>query len=112
MAFRAGWIDDPELGVRVLVLNDVGLSETLELQRAYRGPAGDQAPKDDVCCLVRNGAAVVYGGVETFDLSGARLTLTLTADAAATLELPLTVVYDLDSEGLALVRQRLREILT
>ena len=112
MTFRAGWIDDPELGVRVLVLNDVDSNETLELQRGNQDPTGEKAPDNDVCCLVRNGAAVVYGGVETFDLSAARLTLTLTADAAAILELPLNVAYDLDPEGLGLVQQRLQEILT
>ena len=111
MAFRVGWIDDPELGVRVLALHDIGLAETLELQCGHEGLADDQTSDEDTYCLVRNGAAVVYGGVEGYDLSGSRLTLTLTPEAAGVLVLPRVVPYDLDPEGLVLVEQRLPEIL-
>lgn len=111
MAFRVGWIDDPELGVRVLVLRDVGLAETLELQRGYERLANDQGSDGGTYCLVRNAAAVIYGGVESFDLSSSTLTLTLTSEAAGVLALPRVVPYDLYPDGLALVKQRLHEIL-
>jgi hypothetical protein len=76
--FRVGWIDDRELDVRAIVLQDRALDESLEVQRSEQDTEQDRALAQDRYCLVRNGAATSYGGVEAFSLSGSVLTLTLT----------------------------------
>lgn len=109
MTFRAGWIDDRDVGLQVIVLHDAALDETLEVQRA--DPDTEDDPALDTYCLVRNAAATSYGGVETFSLSGPNLVLTLSQEAAVALALPRVVEYDLDDEGQRLVGQRLRGLL-
>lgn len=111
MTFRVGWIDDPEGGFQALVLHDAALDETLEVQRGDEDTEQDRALGQDTYCLVRNGAATSYGGVDAFSVSGPNLVLTLTREAAATLSLPRVVEYDLDDEGRLLVAQRLHGLL-
>ena len=69
----------------------------------------------DTCCLVVDpGQATVYGGVLECELTGARLRLLLTEDAAAELGTPaeLDFALSLSPDQLETVRTGLERVLT
>ena len=64
----------------------------------------------DTYSLVRGGAAH-YGGVTSYEISQSFVSFELTDDAAAALELPASFQIPIDSDGVAILRERLPGLL-
>lgn len=107
---QVGWLEDTDLAVSVLVVAHPSSGDAIEVMRAHFFDDQDRALGQDTYCLSRGGVSH-YGGVLAHALVGSELTLTLTAEAAETLELPSRVTIDVGSDGAALVSIRLATLI-
>ena len=87
---------------------------TLDFQRALRFDAQDVARGEDTDCVVLDSGPTVYGGVEALELAPGELRLTLGEEAVKVLEVEerdVTIVLDLDEDGLVALAKGLRKVL-
>lgn len=107
---RVGWIDEPDLNYTALVIADDESGDTLEIQRSLTLDDQDLGLGMDTYCLVRGGAAH-YGGVEAYEIGDSFVGFNLASNAATALELPESFEIPVDSDGVALLLERLPSLL-
>ena len=100
------YLRDEELNAEMLVLEDEGSSDRIEIQRALTFDSQDVAQGMDTYCLVRGGAAH-YGGIVRWVVHSNELALEFDDAAASTLDLPIALSIPIDDLGAELLRQHL-----
>jgi hypothetical protein len=105
---QVGWIENADC--RAIVMLDVASGDSIELQRAVVVDSRDTALGMDTYCVVRGGATH-YGGIESYQVANLGVTLLLSADAAAALELPELLEIIVDPEGVRILRDHLPSLL-
>ena len=95
-----------DFNAEVIVIEDEGTGDTIEIQRALRFDAQDVALGMDTYCLVRSGATH-YGGIVRWVVHSHELEMELSDVAAATLSLPTAVAIPIDALGAELLRHHL-----
>ena len=106
---RVAYLRDEELNTQVLVLEDEGSIDRIEIQRALTFDSQDVAQGMDTYCLVRGGAAH-YGGIVRWVVHSNELALELDDAVASTLDLPIALSIPIDDPGAELLRQHLSRL--
>jgi len=109
---EVGYVRDDEDEYEVLVIGDETAGQWLEIQRSFDHDEQDVALGMDTYCLVRDSAATHYGGIVLWNLADDRLTVHLTGEAAAALDVPRRIHFVVDAAGQALVREHLPRLLS
>lgn len=104
---RVAYTRDTDLNFEALLILDEDTAEVLEIQRSLRFDEQDRANGEDTYCLVASAGPTHYGGLAEWSLEDGVLHLTLTAQAAATLELEEQLQLPVGAEEEEVVREHL-----
>src|SRR6476659_3765109 len=89
--FAFAKLEDLNAHVVVFASDADGTGETIELQRSIEPDEQDLALGEETYCICLSGGATHYGGISSYVLSQRGLSLHLTEDAAAALEVDGTL---------------------